>query len=137
MTGDRLRSGLRWCGLVAAATLLSVCTPARAAHGAPSVGGDAVALLQATVVPAPRERTTAVVRPTKVRPVPRAAAATPPPAIVKILRRGGHGRDARECGWPLASADLASAPPGFGPRATQAALVANAADIVRLCRWLL
>jgi len=137
MTCGWLRSGFRWCGPVAAATLLSFCTPARAVDRAPSIGGDVAVLLQAAVVPAACERTTAVVLPTKVRPIPRAAAAAPPPAIVKILRRGGHGRDARECRWPLASADMASALPGFGPRATQAALVANAADIARLCRRLL
>lgn len=70
------------------------------------------------------------------RPDPRAAVVAPP-TIVKILRRGGHEKSLRGPGSanPAAAGDAAAL--GFGARASQAILIANTADIVRLCRWLL
>lgn len=144
MSDSGLRGRLRWCGLGAAlATLAAYASCPVGGRSGPDAGmpvarAGAIDPSRVTAGPTvPQRDEVLIVRQTRGRPVPRATAAVAPPAIVKILRRGDHSRELLGSSWPRAIADLGAKSAGFGPRATQAALVANAADLVWLSRWLL
>lgn len=132
MRGESLCSRVPWrVGAACAVWLVVMTATARAdASGRDGVDGQANGVRSGA-----RTCAAGAVRDSHDMGEPRAAATAAPPAIVKILRRSGHPREQRGCGWSKTGVDASPGATGLGSRGTSAAMVANAADIVRLCRW--